>query len=364
MIPYEDLKKVNQRLIPDYISLLTEELQKGWYILGSQVQAFETNYANYHHVPYCVGVANGLDALILGLKVFDFPEGSEVIVPSNTYIATILSIVQCGLTPVLVEPSIDDYLIDVTQIESKITSTTVAIMPVHLYGKVCDMESILRIAKKYNLRVIEDCAQAHGATFHGQQAGTFGDIGAFSFYPTKNLGALGDAGAILVQDEILYGKLKALRNYGSEQKYYNKYIGLNSRLDEIQAVFLNLKLPFLARINAHKQRLAHIYHTQIVNDLIIKPSISDNYNKDVFHIYPIRSIHRDELKSYLLAHKIGTEIHYPVAPHQQEGYRSLLTGSFPISEYLHAHLLSLPISFAHTEEEIYRVCEVLNHFRP
>jgi dTDP-4-amino-4,6-dideoxygalactose transaminase len=311
-----------------------------------------------------VGVANGLDALILGLKVFDFPAGSEVLVSSNTYIATILSIVQCGLTPVLIEPSIDDYLIDVTKIEYKITTKTVAIMPVHLYGKVCDMSGIMNLAKQYDLKVIEDCAQAHGATFQGQQAGTFGDIGAFSFYPTKNLGALGDAGAILVQDVTLYEKLKALRNYGSEQKYHNKYVGLNSRLDEVQAIFLNLKLPLLARINSHKQRLAHIYDTQIVNDLIIKPFPSGSNCENVFHIYPIRSDYRDELKSYLLGHQIGTEIHYPVAPHQQEGYKTLLEGSFPISEYLHAHLLSLPISFAHTEEEIYHVCDVLNQFRP
>jgi dTDP-4-amino-4,6-dideoxygalactose transaminase len=364
MILYEDLKKVNQRIIPDYISLLSTELQKGWYILGSQVQTFESNFAVYHNVPFCVGVANGLDALILGLKVFDFPSGSEVLVPSNTYIATILSIVQCGLTPVLVEPNLDDYLIDVTKIESNITSKTVAIMPVHLYGKVCDMNVIMNLAKQYDLKVIEDCAQAHGATFHGKQAGTFGEIGAFSFYPTKNLGALGDAGAILVQDEVLYEKLKALRNYGSEQKYYNKYLGLNSRLDEVQAIFLNLKLPFLAQINSHKQRLAQIYDTQIVNDLIIKPVPYVSNCENVFHIYPIRSVYRDELKSYLLAHHIGTEIHYPVAPHQQEGYKTLLEGSFPISEYLHSHLLSLPISFAHTEEEIYHVCDVLNQFRP
>ena len=364
MIQYEDLKKVNQTLIPEYISLLSEELQKGWYILGSQVKAFETNYANYHHVPFCVGVANGLDALILGLKVFDFPEGSEVVVPSNTYIATILSIVQCGLTPVLVEPSIKDYLIDVTQIESKITPTTVAIMPVHLYGKVCDMTSILELAKKYNLKIIEDCAQAHGATHKGQLAGTFGDIGAFSFYPTKNLGALGDAGAILVNDHALFDKIKALRNYGSEKKYYNKYVGLNSRLDEIQALFLNLKLPKLKEINAHKIRLSKIYEENITNPLLIKPLLGDDINKNVFHIYPIQTEHRDALKKFLFENNIQTEIHYPVAPHNQEGYQKMLFGSYPISEYLHAHLLSLPISFAHSEEEILFVCDVINRFKP
>jgi len=364
MIQYEDLKKVNQTLIPDYISLLSEELKKGWYVLGEQVQAFEKNYADYHQVNFCVGVANGLDALILGLKVFDFPEESEVIVPSNTYIATILSIVQCGLTPILVEPSIDDYLIDATQIESKITSDTVAIMPVHLYGKVCDMTTILELAKKYNLKVIEDCAQAHGATHKGRLAGTFGDIGAFSFYPTKNLGALGDAGAILVNDHTLFDKIKALRNYGSEKKYYNKYVGLNSRLDEIQALFLNLKLPKLKEINAHKIRLAKIYDTNLTNPVIIKPSIGDNMYTNVFHIYPVQTEHRDALKHFLFENNIQTEIHYPVAPHKQEGYTSILQGDYPLSEMLHSQLLSLPISYAHTLEEIHYVCDVINRFTP
>ena len=362
MILYEDLKKVNYSLIPDYISILSNELQKGWYILGDNVKTFEFEFAKYHSVNQCVGVANGLDALILGLKVFDFPLGAEVIVPSNTYIATILSIINCGLKPVFVEPMMNDYLIDVTKIEAKISKFTVAIMPVHLYGRVCDMTKILEISTKYNLKVIEDCAQAHGARHKGKIAGTFGDIGAFSFYPTKNLGALGDAGAILVNDTNLVEKVKALRNYGSEKKYYNKYVGLNSRLDEIQAIFLNLKLPILNQINAHKIRLAAIYQKYITNPLIIKPSLGDAENVNVFHIYPIQIEKRDALKQFLFENNVQTEIHYPVAPHDQEGYQKLLKGSYPISEYLHAHLLSLPISFAHSEEEIFYVCEVLNRF--
>jgi len=364
MILYEDLKKVNQKLIPEYISLLSEELKKGWYILGEQVSNFEKNFAEFHSVDSCVGVANGLDALIIGLKAFDFPLGAEVLVPSNTYIATILSIINCGLKPILIEPFITDYLIDVTKIEENITTKTVAIMPVHLYGKVCDMTTILELAKKYNLKVIEDCAQAHGATHKGQLAGTFGDIGAFSFYPTKNLGALGDAGAILVNDFDLYEKVKALRNYGSDKKYYNKYLGLNSRLDEIQALFLNLKLPYLKQINSHKIRLAAIYDAQITNPILIKPTLGDDLNINVFHIYPIQTERRDELKLFLSENNIQSEIHYPVAPHNQEGYKSMFKGNYPLSEFLHNHLLSLPISYAHTTEEIYFICEVLNRFYP
>jgi dTDP-4-amino-4,6-dideoxygalactose transaminase len=364
MIPYEDLKKVNESLIPEYIDLLSRELVKGWYILGKNVELFETNFSEYHNVPHCIGVANGLDALILGLKVFDFPLGAEVIVPSNTYIATILSIINCGLKPILVEPSMEDYLINVSKIEKNITKSTVAIMPVHLYGRVCDMTTILEISSKYKLKVIEDCAQAHGAKHKGKLAGTFGDIGAFSFYPTKNLGALGDAGAILVNDTNLVEKVKALRNYGSEKKYYNKYVGLNSRLDEIQAIFLNLKLPILNQINAHKIRLAAIYQKYITNPLIIKPSLGDAENVNVFHIYPIQIEKRDALKQFLFENHVQTEIHYPVAPHHQEGYQKMLKGSYPFSEYLHAHLLSLPISLAHSEEDILFVCEVLNRFNP
>jgi dTDP-4-amino-4,6-dideoxygalactose transaminase len=364
MILYEDLKKVNQSLITDYISILSYELQKGWYILGENVKSFELEFSNYHSVNHCIGVANGLDALILGLKVFDFPLGSEVLVPSNTYIATILSIINCGLKPILVEPSMDDYLIDVSKIEENITKSTVAIMPVHLYGKVCNMTKIMEIASTYNLKVIEDCAQAHGATHNGKKAGTFGDVGAFSFYPTKNLGALGDAGAILVKDDLLMERIKALRNYGSEKKYYNKYVGLNSRLDEVQAIFLNLKFPLLNQINEHKIRLAAIYERKITNPTIIKPKLGDNFNRNVFHIYPIQTEHRDALKKFLLDNNVQTEIHYPVAPHNQEGYQYVLSGSYSISEYLHSHLLSLPISFAHTEEEIHYVCEVLNRFNP
>ena len=360
MILYENLQKLNQEFIPEFESKLPEFWKKGWYILGEKVNNFETNFAKYNNSKFCLGVANGLDALYLGLKVFEFPGKSEVIVPSNTYIATILSIINAGLTPVLVEPNIDDYLINVSRIENFINDKTVAIMPVHLYGKLCDMNKIAELATKYNLKVIEDCAQAHGASYNNTKAGAFGDIGAFSFYPTKNLGALGDGGAITTNSEEIYVKLKALRNYGSEKKYYNKYIGINSRLDEIQALFLTIKLQKLDKINLHKFKLASIYNEKINNPHIIKPLHSE---ENVYHIYPIRTVLRNELKEYLLSNNIQSEIHYPLAPHKQEGYKNILTGNYPISEEIHTTILSLPISYANTTSEIEYVCEVINNFK-
>lgn len=362
MILYENLKKVNEPFTSTFHETLKDFLDKGWYILGEELTKFENNFAHYNCSNYCLGVANGLDALTLGLKAFDFQPGSEVLLPSNTYIATILSVLNCGLVPILVEPSIEDFLINVNLIEEQITDKTVAIIPVHLYGRICDMETIMSIAKKYNLKVIEDCAQAHGAEFNNKKAGTFGHIGAFSFYPTKNLGAIGDAGAILTQEESIYQKIKALRNYGSEKKYQNKYQGLNSRLDEIQALFLNIKLPFLDAINDHKKNLAEIYNKNINNSKILKPHSSLNPNENVFHIYPILTEKRDELKSFLEMNEIFTEIHYPIAPNKQEGYKYLFTKKYPISELLHKNLLSLPISYANSEEEILKICSILNKF--
>ena len=360
MILYENLQKLNQEFIPEFESKLPEFWKKGWYILGENVNNFESNFAKYNNSKYCLGVANGLDALYLGLKVFEFPGKSEVIVPSNTYIATILSIINAGLTPILVEPNIDDYLINVSRIENFITDKTVAIMPVHLYGKLCDMNKIAELATKYNLKVIEDCAQAHGASYNNSKAGAFGDIGAFSFYPTKNLGALGDGGAITTNSEEIYVKLKALRNYGSEKKYYNKYIGINSRLDEIQALFLTIKLQKLDKINLHKSKLASIYNEKINNPHIIKPIHSE---ENVYHIYPIRTVLRNELKEYLFSNNIQSEIHYPLAPHQQEGYKNILIGNYPLSEEIHTTVLSLPISYANTTTEIEYVCDVINNFK-
>jgi dTDP-4-amino-4,6-dideoxygalactose transaminase len=322
MIEYENLSKLNAPFFDEYEKSFSKITRKGWYVLGEEVSSFENEFKSFVGSPFCLGVANGLDALMLSLRAFDFEAGSEVIVPSNTYIATILSILQNNLKPVLVEPDIHTYNIDPKKIEEKITSKTKAIMVVHLYGKACEMDSIVSLCKKYNLKLVEDCAQAHGAKFKGQSIGTFGDFGAFSFYPTKNLGALGDAGAVTCNDELLYKKVKALRNYGSDKKYFNTYIGYNSRLDEIQASFLRIKLAKLNDINNHKRKLASLYHEHI-SDKFIKPELHPDYF-DVFHIYNIRCEKRDELKEYLVKNEIGTEIHYPVSPNRQLAMKGIL----------------------------------------
>ena len=359
MIEYENLGRLNKPFEDEYKRCFRELLESGWYILGKQVTLFEEKFARYCETDYCIGVASGLDALILALHSYDFPKRSEVIVPSNTYIATILSILRCGLQPILVEPDIRTYNIDPLKIEEKITKNTRAIMVVHLYGKACDMAGIMEIADRYALPVIEDCAQAHGAMFKGQKVGTFG-IGAFSFYPTKNLGALGDAGAITTNDATRNDVLRALRNYGSRIKYQNDYIGYNSRLDEIQAALLQVKLNDLDRINSHKRALANLYLNGLKNDFI-KPDVSPDYF-DVYHIFNIRHPKRDELKDYLLKKGIKTEIHYPIPPHKQKAMTGILKGEYPLSEEIHKTTLSLPLSYGHTEKDVCRVIEILNKF--
>jgi dTDP-4-amino-4,6-dideoxygalactose transaminase len=360
MIEYENLRKVNQEFFAEYKSGFEEFLNSGWYILGQSVTNFEREFANYCGSKHCIGVASGLDALILALDSQNFAKGSEVIVPSNTYIATILAVIRNGLKPVLVEPDIATYNIDPEKIEEKISPATKAIIVVHLYGKCCDMGSIMQIAKKYNLCVIEDAAQAHGATFKGQQAGTFG-IGCFSFYPTKNLGALGDAGAIVTGDDNLNQQFRALRNYGSSIKYYNDCVGYNSRLDEFQAFVLSVKLKHLEKINNHKRALARLYMENL-SPRFTKPSQNPDF-LDVFHIFNIRTNNRDELRKYLLSNGIKTEIHYPLPPHQQKAMQGIISGNFPISEEIHNTTLSLPISYSHTPEDILKVCETMNKWQ-
>ncbi len=361
IIEYENLKLSNESFFKEYQESFKKILESGWYILGNNVKKFEEEFAFYNdNSKYCSGLASGLDALILGLKAFDFPKDCEIIVPSNTYIATILSISQNGFKPVLVEPDINTYNINPSKIEEKITLKTKAIMVVHLYGKVCDMDPILEIAKKYNLKIIEDCAQAHGAKYKGKKSGTFGEFGAFSFYPTKNLGALGDAGALISKTEELDKKIKMLRNYGSEKKYYNEVVGYNSRLDEIQAGFLSIKLKALDKINEHKRKLAKLYFEGL-NDNFIKPFVSEEYY-DVYHIFNIRHEKRDQLKEYLLNKGIKTEIHYPVSPNRQKAMKGIIEGDYPISEEIHKTTLSLPISYFHNENDIKRVIEVMNRF--
>jgi dTDP-4-amino-4,6-dideoxygalactose transaminase len=361
-IEYENLGKVNHLFFEDFRRSFSETLQRGWYILGNNVKQFENKFAEYIGSKYCIGVASGLDALMLSLRAFMFPENSEVIVPSNTYIATILAIVNNNLKPVLVEPDIRTYNINPVEIERKITSKTKAIIVVHLYGKACDMGEIVRLAEKYDLKIIEDCAQAHGAMYKNKKVGSFGDFGAFSFYPTKNLGALGDAGAITTDNENLASTIRKLRNYGSSVKYYNEIIGFNSRLDEIQAGFLSIKLSKLDEINRHKRKLADIYLKNL-KDEFIKPLIQQDYY-DVYHIFNIRHPERDRLREYLLRNGIKTEIHYPVPPHRQKALEGIFDTKmkYPVSEEIHSSTLSLPISYGHTEDEIKKVVEVINNF--
>lgn len=361
MIEYENLYKTNAKFMPEYKESFNNFLNSGWYILGKAVEQFESEFAEYNKSKYCVGVASGLDALTISLKCMDFPNDGEVIVPSNTYIATIIAIYSAGLKPVLVEPDIKTYLIDPEKIPSYITKKTVAIMPVHLYGKVSAMPEIMKIARRHKLCVIEDCAQSHGSKIDDKFAGTFGHFGAFSFYPTKNLGGLGDGGAILCKDKKHYEKAKALRNYGSEKKYYNKYIGLNSRLDEIQAGFLSIKLKYLDEINSHKRKLADIYNSTL-SDKYIKPIEIDGYY-DTFHIYPIRFSNRNKLKEFLFENGVKTEIHYPKSPHRQAGFKGLLgKKEYPISDEIHNTILSLPISYMHSEKDVKTVINLMNSF--
>lgn len=361
MILYENLAKVNEPFHREFEKRFSRFLQKGWYVLGAEVQRFEQAFAAYHGIQHCIGVANGLDALVLALTALNLPERSEVIVPSNTYIASILAILRSGHIPVLVEPDIRTYNIDPALIEAAVTRNTRAIMVVHLYGKCCDMDPIEAIAEKHGLAILEDCAQSHGARYKDRVAGSFGIMSAFSFYPSKNLGALGDAGAVLTNSDALKTELQLLRNYGSQKKYYNERVGFNSRLDELQAIFLQVKLAGLGQINQHKRKLAGLYLRQLKSDFIV-PVTEEGY-EDVYHIFNIRHPERDRLRSYLLEKGIGAEIHYPVPPHRQNALKSLLQGAkFPISEEIHATTLSLPVSCCHSEADIERVIAVLNAF--
>ncbi|GMU94978.1 DegT/DnrJ/EryC1/StrS family aminotransferase [Ignavibacterium album] len=360
MIYYENLFNSNKKFIEEFRIKFNEVLNSGWFILGNEVRNFESEFASMHNVKHCIGVASGLDALTISLLASGIPEGSEVLVPSNTYIATILSVLHARMKPVLVEPDIRTYNIDPNKIEEKISSKTKAIMVVHLYGKSCEMDPIVDICGKYNLVLIEDCAQSHGAKYKNKLTGTFGDFGAFSFYPTKNLGALGDAGAVIMNNDEFAEKLRMLRNYGSSKKYYNEVVGYNSRLDELQAALLSIKLKYLDEINKHKRSLAEIYLKYLKDDFI-KPYVNDDYY-DVYHIFNIRHPQRDQLKEYLLKNQIQTEIHYPVPPHKQKAMRGIILGEYPISEEIHNTTLSLPCSFGHRDDDIYRVVEVMNKF--
>jgi dTDP-4-amino-4,6-dideoxygalactose transaminase len=365
MIQFLDLKAINNQYKKELINKFEEVLDSGWYILGNELKTFENSFSNYCNVKHCIGVGNGLDALVLILRAYKelsiLKEGDEILVPSNTYIASILAISQNNLVPILIEPDIETFNLDFKNIESRISSRTKAILPVHLYGQLCDMNNIIKIAKKYNLLIIEDCAQAHGAEFFGVKAGNFGNAAGFSFYPGKNLGALGDGGAITTNDDELAKVIRALLNYGSHEKYKNFYKGINSRLDEIQAAFLNIKLKYLNIEIEKRRKIALNYINEINNPKIILPKIISN-ESHVWHLFVIRSKNRELLKDYLLKNNIQTVIHYPIPPHKQKAYNELNTCSFPISEKIHNEVLSLPISSALTQEQINYIIQIVNNF--
>lgn len=361
MIKFLDLHKINQRFKSEIDLAIREVLESGWYLLGEKNKAFEENFAKYCETKFSIGCANGLDALHLAIRAYDFPKDSEIIVPANTYIASILAISNCGLKPILVEPNLETYNIDADLIEAKITEKTKAIMVVHLYGQAVEMQQIWEIAKKYDLKIIEDCAQAHGAMYQGRRVGNLGDIGCFSFYPGKNLGALGDGGCITTNDEEVAIKIRAIANYGSLIKYENIYKGLNSRLDEIQAAILDLKLQFLDADNQQRREIAKIYRENIKNEKIVLPK---PYKEEshVWHLFVIRTKDRDKLQEYLKIKGIQTLIHYPIPPHKQNAYKEWNNLSFPITEKIHKEVLSLPISPAMNKEEAFYIAQILNEF--
>ena len=372
MIPFLDLKKINEPYETAFQEKLKLVLDNGWYVLGNEVKEFETSFANYCGTEYCVGVGNGFDALVLIFKGYiqlgKLQKGDEVIVPANTYIASILAILQADLIPVLVEPKLETYNINPDLIVEKITSKTKAILVVHLYGQLAEMDAIHKIAVANDLLVVEDAAQAHGASFEEESSNTRNlepKTQAYSFYPGKNLGTLGDAGAVTTNDLELAKVIQSLRNYGSETKYYNDYIGVNSRLDELQAAFLNVKLPFLDAENERRRTIAKRYLSEIKNDKITLP-FWDLSNNHVFHLFVIRTQNRTQFQEYLQQNGIQTVIHYPVPPHNQKALSPETSGwnhlSFPITEKIHDEVLSLPISPVLTDDEVGFVVKIVNQW--
>jgi len=359
MIKFLDIKAINEPFEAAFQEKLKAFLATGWYILGDEVKAFEAEFAASCGSKYCVGVGNGLDAIILTYKAYiemgHLQEGDEIIVPANTYIASILGIIHAGLVPVFVEPNANTFNIDPKQIEEKITAKTKGMLIVHLYGQLAPMDEIIEIGYKHNLLIVEDAAQAHGLQFKGSHAR------AFSFYPGKNLGCLGDGGAVVTNDEELTKTIKSLSNYGSQQKYYNDYLGYNSRLDELQAAFLRIKLPHLTAENSKRRTIANRYLSEIKNDKIILP-FYDGSDNHVFHLFVIRTPKREELQQYLSENGIQTMIHYPVAPHRQKAMSAYHHLSFPITEQIHDEVVSLPMSSVLTDEEVTYIVKILNAY--
>lgn len=366
MIPFLDLKAINQRFEAEFQNGFQQFLDSGYYVLGNQVKLFEGNFARFCEARHCIGVGNGLDALRLILEGYKtlgrLKENDEILVASNTYIATILAIKQAGLKPVLVEANINTYNFDFNSLKNSISEKTKAIMPVHLYGQLSPMKEILKISKENNFLVIEDAAQAHGAkTQAGKRAGNLGDAAGFSFYPTKNLGALGDGGAVTTNNDALAEVIKKLRNYGTSSKYVNELLGFNSRLDELQAAFLNVKLPTLDSDNERRRAIAKRYISEIKNEKIILPEYNGSENH-VFHLFVVRVENRNEFIDYLDRNGIGHLIHYPIPPHQQQALSDLSHLSFSNTEKIHNKVLSIPMSPVMTKEEVDEVISILNGY--
>ena len=370
MIKFLDLKSVSRQYRDDLIKAATDVIDSGWYIQGSQVDEFEHEFAVYCGVKHCIGVANGLDALTLTFRAWielgKLKEGDEVIVPANTYIASILSITENHLVPILVEPDALSYNVCPNNIRAAITSKTRVILPVHLYGQLADMPAIMEIAKHYNLLVLEDSAQAHGASINGKKSGNWGDASAFSFYPGKNLGALGDAGAVTTNDDELSQTIRALGNYGSHKKYQNRYKGVNSRLDEIQAAFLRVKLTHLETEIIQRRKVAQAYQQGITSKNLSLPAnhfdLPTTSENHVWHLFVIRTKQRDALQQHLTERGVQTLIHYPTACHQQQAYTELSTKSYPITEAICQEVISLPISPVISEQDVQTVIEAINSF--
>ena len=376
MIKFLDLKAINERFRAEMDAATKRVLDSGWYLLGKECEQFENEFAAYCGVKHAIGCANGLDALKLVIKAMGIGPGDEVIAPANTYIASLIAISANGATPVLVEPDLATYLIDPAKIEEKITPRTKAIMVVHLYGRVCEMgsreegrgkreEGVLDIARKHNLKVIEDCAQAHGAFYGDRRVGALGDAAGFSFYPGKNLGCLGDGGAVTTNDNELAKKVRALRNYGSDVKYHFPYRGTNSRLDEIQAAWLWVKLPHLDADNARRAEIAARYCREIVNPAITLPMAVECNQRlsNVWHVFPVRVERRDEFQAYLTEKGVQTVIHYPIPPHRQPAYTEWHGLSLPITEKIHETILSLPISPVMADAEVAEVIAAVNAWK-
>lgn len=371
MISFLDLKSINHACRDELIEACTRVIDSGWYIGGSELHQFESSYAEYCGTKHCIGVANGLDALVLVIRAWKelgyLNEGDEVLVPSNTYIASILAISENGLVPVLVEPDPATFNICPVNAGAAITAKTKAILPVHLYGRLADMPAIMALAERTGLLVLEDSAQSHGASIDGIKAGAWGNASGFSFYPGKNLGALGDAGAITTNDDILASTLRALRNYGSHEKYKNLYRGMNSRLDEIQAAMLSVKLKYLDEQTVHRRKIANVYTNNISNPAIALPVSSKfdalSNSSHVWHVYTVLCEDRDALQKHLLANNVQTLIHYPIPPHQQQAYSNLATCSLPLSEKIHRQILSLPMGPDLLLEDALAVVAACNSFQ-